>query len=150
MMLPNITASIAKFFFFLKEIPLLNSFIDDQTKLFTFTFFPSRFFLMSKIIENVSGWEGVSLKNHRYGGIEFRVNNQEIGHLHGSGLLDILFDVKTKTELLLHGEVEEHHVFKGTGWASIYLKGNTNFQEVMKLLELSFLLKQQQNHHANA
>lgn len=149
MTLPNITASIAKSFFYLKEIPLLNSFIDDQTKLFTFIFFPRRFFLMSKIIENVSSWKGVSLQNHRYGGIEFRVNNQEIGHLHGSGLLDILFDLKTKTELLLLGQVEEHHVFKGTGWASIYLKGNSSFQEVIQLLQVSFLLKQQ-NHHANA
>jgi Family of unknown function (DUF5519) len=71
----------------------------------------------------------------------FRVNNQELGHLHGSGLLDILFDKKTKDTLLENKQVSEHHVFKNTGWASFYINKNTDYQEVINLLQISFLSK---------
>jgi hypothetical protein len=65
----NLTSLVAKAFSWLKEIPLLPIFIDEQIKLFTFIFSPRLFFLMSKIIQEVKTWEGVSTKTHRYGGI---------------------------------------------------------------------------------
>lgn len=41
------------------------------------------------IVDAVSTWEGVTIAPHRFGGIEFRVDNREIGHLHGDYQADI-------------------------------------------------------------
>ncbi len=39
----------------------------------------------------VTGWPGVKEKPHWFAGVEFRVNGHEIGHLHGSRLVDLPF-----------------------------------------------------------
>ena len=33
-------------------------------------------------------WPGVTVHDHRFGGMEFRVNGREMGHLHGDELAD--------------------------------------------------------------
>lgn len=42
---------------------------------------------MSTIIESIqkeiSSWPYVSAEPHRFGGIEFRFNKREMGHIHG-------------------------------------------------------------------
>lgn len=39
---------------------------------------------IAKMIEReVLNWSGVTVEHHRFDGMEFRVNNHEIGHLHG-------------------------------------------------------------------
>jgi hypothetical protein len=141
MKFPNLTSTIAKYFSFLKEIPLLPILIDEQIRLFTFIFKLGLFFLMSEIIKEIKTWEGISIHTHRYGGIEFRIKNKEIGHLHGGGLLDILFDKDTKDELFKNKQISEHHVFKNTGWGSFYICENSDFQEIIHLLKISFMLK---------
>lgn len=37
------------------------------------------------------GWPGVTVHDHRFGGIEFRVNGREMGHMHGDCLADLPF-----------------------------------------------------------
>src|SRR5215212_10805791 len=48
---------------------------------------------MASIRENiereVKGWPGVEARVHRFGGVEFRVNGHEIGHLHGDRMADL-------------------------------------------------------------
>lgn len=141
MRFPDLTSSIARYFSVLKEIPFLPILIDEQIRLFTFIFKPGLFFLMSEIIKEIKTWEGVSLHTHRYGGIEFRVANKEIGHLHGGGLLDILFDKHTKDVLVKNKRISEHHLIKNTGWGSLYIRENSDFQEIVYLLRISFMLK---------
>lgn len=148
MKFPNLTSTIAKYFSFLKEIPLLPILIDEQVKLLTFIFRPGLFFLMAQIIKEVKNWEGVSIHTHRYGGIEFRVENKEIGHLHGGGLLDILFDKDTKDSLFKNKQISEHHIFQNTGWGSLYLSEKSDFQEIIGLLRISFIMKKS-NRYAN-
>ena len=41
------------------------------------------------IEREVKGWPGVEARVHRFGGIEFRVNGHEIGHLHGDRMADL-------------------------------------------------------------
>jgi hypothetical protein len=35
------------------------------------------------VIGEVSRWEGVTVHDHRMGGVEFRLGRRELGHLHG-------------------------------------------------------------------
>ena len=48
------------------------------------------------IEREVTGWPGVEEKPHRFGGVEFRVNGHEIGHLNGSWLADLPFPVRMR------------------------------------------------------
>lgn len=43
------------------------------------------------IEHEVLNWSGVTVEPHCFGGIEFRINNREIGHLHGNYLADLQF-----------------------------------------------------------
>ena len=50
---------------------------------------------MNKIIETIEkeilNWPYVTAEPHRFGGVEFRLNKREIGHIHSEGLADIPF-----------------------------------------------------------
>ena len=47
---------------------------------------------MTSIAEQIShellSWPGVTVQPHRFGGLEFRLNGHELGHLHGSRQAD--------------------------------------------------------------
>ena len=69
---------------------------------------------MSKVIEiiekEILSWPYVTAEPHRFGGIEFRLNKKEMGHIHSEGLADIPFPMKTRDELVNSGLVKPHHV----------------------------------------
>jgi hypothetical protein len=92
---------------------------------------------MASIRENiereVKGWPGVEARVHRFGGVEFRVNGHEIGHLHGDRMADLPFPVRMRKELVGSGKAQLHHVLPQTGWVSYYLRGE---QDVAGALDL--------------
>jgi hypothetical protein len=45
--------------------------------------------IRESIEREVKGWPGVEARVHRFGGVEFRVNGHEIGHLHGDRMADL-------------------------------------------------------------
>ena len=53
-----------------------------------------------RIEREVGAWEGVVVRPHRFGGVEFTVGRREIGHLHGSRLADIPFPVAIREQLV--------------------------------------------------
>ena len=67
------------------------------------------------IEREVTGWPGVEARGHRFGGVEFRVNGHEIGHLHGDRLADLPFPVRMREELVESGKAQVHHVLPQTG-----------------------------------
>jgi hypothetical protein len=87
-----------------------------------------------EIIEReVRRWPGVEARGHRFGGVEFRVNGHEIGHLHGDRMADLPFPVKMREKLVGSGKAQPHHVLPQTGWVSYYLRGE---QDVAGALDL--------------
>jgi len=70
------------------------------------------------IEREVGGWPGVEAEVHRFGGVEFRVNGHEIGHLHGDRMADLPFPVRMRKELVEAGRAQVHHVLPRTGWVS--------------------------------
>src|SRR5262249_40004983 len=83
-------------------------------------------------------WEGVTVEAHRFGGIEFRVDRREIGHLHGDRLADIPFPKSVRDELVAAGRAQRHHVLPDTGWVSRYIRGADDVQDVIALLRLAY------------
>ena len=92
-----------------------------------------------EIVEReVSGWPGVEVGPHRFGGVEFRLRGHEIGHLHGSRLADLPFPVRMRKELVEAGKAEPHHLLPQTGWVSYYPRGPEDAPAVVELFRLNY------------
>lgn len=78
---------------------------------------------------------------HRFGGIEFIVDNKEIAHIHSNGLFDIFFPKQLSKALIEKGWCEDHHVFPGSGWVSFRIQRYTKLKEPMQLFYWSKELK---------
>ncbi|MBL7873340.1 MAG: DUF5519 family protein [Cyclobacteriaceae bacterium] len=123
----------------LKHVPVLPHLFDALLKISSI--FSNKYLLdyLDEIENEVLSWEHVALQMHKFGGTQFNFNGKELGHIHGNGLLDILFSRKTKSELMLKYCVNEHHVFKDSGWISFQVKTEVDKKIAIQLLRYSYL-----------
>ncbi len=94
--------------------------------------------LREAVEREVSSWDGVETRPHRFGGVEFRVRGHEIGHLHGSRLADLSFPIRMRKELVAEGKAEPHHLLPQTGWVSYYPHGPEDVPAVIDLFRLNY------------
>jgi hypothetical protein len=94
--------------------------------------------IAERIGQEVLGWPGTEAKPHRFGGIEFRVNGHEIGHLHGSRWADLPFPVRVRKDLVAEGKARSHHVLPRTGWVSYPILGEEDAEGVLELFRLNY------------
>ena len=90
------------------------------------------------IEREVTGWPGVEARVHRFGGVEFRVNGHEIGHLHGDRLADLPFPVRMREELVDSGKARAHHVLPQTGWVSYRIRGPEDVEGALELFRKNY------------
>lgn len=90
------------------------------------------------IVDTVSTWEGVMIAPHRFGGIEFRVDHREIGHLHGNYQADIPFSAQLRKELVASGRASLHHIYPNSGWVSFYVRSADDVSALIELLKLNY------------
>ena len=83
-------------------------------------------------------WPGVTTGIHRFGGTEFRVGCREIGHLHGHGLLDILFTRAVRDETVQAGIARPHHIFPQSTWVSFDVQSIEDVPQALKLLRRNY------------
>jgi hypothetical protein len=69
---------------------------------------------LERIEAEVASWPGVAVKQHRFGGIEFRVGDRPIGHLHGDRRAEI------------------------RGRSSRYIRSDEDADEVIGLLRMNY------------
>lgn len=91
-----------------------------------------------RIEREVMGWDGVEGRPHRFGGVEFRVNGHEIGHLHGDRLADLPFPRRTREELVAAGKARPHHVMPQTGWVSYPIRAASDEEGAVALFRLNY------------
>ncbi len=89
----------------------------------------------------VSQWPEVISGPHRFGGKEWRIGKNEIGHIHGDSMLDITFPRKVRDELVAAGWAELHHLYPQIG-ISFYLNSPDDIQRAIDLLRISYDLIQ--------
>jgi Family of unknown function (DUF5519) len=63
----------------------------------------------------VEKWEGVTLHDHRFGGIELRLGRRELGHLHRS-FADLPFPRRIRDELVSARRGQPHHLLPESGF----------------------------------
>jgi hypothetical protein len=97
---------------------------------------------MDSIVEliesEVMSWPNVEKLPHRFGGVEFRVNGHEIGHLHGNRQADLPFPVRMREELVAEGRASLHHILPQTGWVSYYIRGPEGIPGLIELFRLNY------------
>lgn len=97
-----------------------------------------------KITLAVTAWAGVSIKPHRFGGVEYVIGKREIGHIHGDHMLDIPFPKKVRDEIVAAGRAQPHHILPDTGWVSFYLRQEEDVEQAIALLHESYQIAQKQ------
>ncbi len=83
-------------------------------------------------------WPRVETAPHRFGGVEFRVDRREIGHVHPSGMLDLPFPVRMRRDLVSAGRAEAHHMLPNTGWVTFRIKSEHDLPAAVDLLRLNY------------
>lgn len=94
--------------------------------------------LQAQITDEVTSWEGVTAKPHRFGGVQYAIGRREIGHIHGDRQVDIPFPRKVRDELVAAGRAQPHHILPETGWITLYLRRPQDTQHAIELLAESY------------
>jgi Family of unknown function (DUF5519) len=130
---------VVKYLGFLKNVPLLPQVFEVYLILWSFIFKPEVLDVIDAVRDEVLSWNDTSESMHKYGGTQFDCRGKEIGHIHGNGILDILFSKKIKEQLLAEGKIKDHHVFTRSGWVSFYIRKKEDEVYAIQLLHLSYL-----------
>jgi hypothetical protein len=98
---------------------------------------------MKALVESISAWPGVSIHEHQYDGVEFRVDGREIGHIHWVGIVDIPFTLKVRDALIRARRAERHHWLPNSGWTTVRVSASWtgNARELLRLSYLSVRTK---------
>jgi luciferase-like monooxygenase len=97
--------------------------------------------LIKRLIDAVAALEGVTSAPHRFGGVEWRVEGSEIGHIHPNGMLDILYSKAVRERLVADGLTGLHHILPETGWTTFYIRSEEDVERALWLVTLSYVQK---------
>lgn len=125
----------------LKHIPPLPHVFDALLKICALFTNKNLLDYLDDLEREVLLWKGTSVELHKYGGTQFNYRGKELGHIHGNGLLDLLFSRKAKAELIKNYGVKEHHIFKDSGWISFQIKTEADKNLAIELLKMSHRAK---------
>jgi hypothetical protein len=97
---------------------------------------------INDLTTHLTTWHNLSASPHRYGGIEYRLHNTEIGHIHRGGQVDILFSRAIRQQLVAENKAELHHILPESGWITFRVHTASDIQHAIWLFRLSYLQKQ--------
>jgi Family of unknown function (DUF5519) len=95
--------------------------------------------ILEKIKKEILSWPNVTAEQHKFGGVEFRLNKREMGHIHGDHLADLPFPMKARNELVSSGRASPHHVMPQSGWVSYWIeKGGEDVAAIIGLFRIRY------------
>ncbi len=83
-------------------------------------------------------WDGVEVRPHRFGGVEFRVGAREIGHVHLDGTADLLVPVRLRRDLVAAGRATAHRSLPHSGWISLRIRSEHDVPAAVELFRLNY------------
>jgi hypothetical protein len=88
-----------------------------------------------RLVETVREWPGVTLEEGRFGSTRFMLGRRELGHVHGSSILDMPLPKPMKAELIERGEAIPHRFTRPeSGWVTIELDDPDAVERAIRLL----------------
>ncbi len=94
--------------------------------------------LGERVASIIKHWDGVDLRPHQFGGVEFRVSHREIGHVHLDGVADLLMPVRLRRDLVAAGRAEAHRTQPHSGWISFRLRNEHDVPAALELFRLNY------------
>ncbi|MCH5584519.1 DUF5519 family protein [Shimazuella sp. AN120528] len=94
--------------------------------------------ILQTLREKLLALEGVNEQSHRFGGVEFRYQSKELGHIHGEKLADLPFPKKIRDELIESKLAEPHHIYPNSGWVSFYINSEKDIDILLKLFYMQY------------
>lgn len=94
--------------------------------------------IRARLVREIGQWPGVTVGQHRYGGIEFRLGRRELGHLHGDYLADLPFPAPIRRRLVECGQALPHHILPRSGWVSYPIRDLAAAGGALALFRLSY------------
>jgi hypothetical protein len=94
---------------------------------------------LQTLVDKVSAWPNISIHPHRFGGLEFRFGNAEVGHVHTGGTVDIPLPRPVRDALLAEGLAEEHRWVPNSGWITFHVRKQEDLKHAVWLMRLSYL-----------
>jgi hypothetical protein len=88
--------------------------------------------VLETVRDELQTWTGVTVHDHRFGGIEFRLGRRELGHLHRS-FADLPFPRRVRDELIAQGRARPHHVLPDSGWVTVPMRTQADVANVIAL-----------------
>jgi hypothetical protein len=127
---------VVRHFRWLARVPGLPQYFDALLLASTWILRRSRLAAMERLeTEALRLYSGRCLNSHRFGGLEFlEKDGQELGHLHGHGLLDVAVGRTEALSLIAAGRVRPHHVLPGSKWVSFQIESCADVPFALDLL----------------
>jgi hypothetical protein len=94
--------------------------------------------LSARVRDIVAQWDGVTVQPRRLGGVTFRVQHREFGHLHGNAMVDVPCSIRMRRDLVAAGRARPHHTLPASGWVSHPLRTLHDVPAVVALLKLNY------------
>jgi hypothetical protein len=94
--------------------------------------------ITDSIKKEILAWPDVTCNSYRYGGIEFRVNNRDMGHIHGEKLADLPFPMEIRKTLIASGKVLPHIIYPESMWVSYIIRSEEDCPQIIELFRLQY------------
>jgi hypothetical protein len=96
----------------------------------------------TKITENIKheilSWPCVTSNPYHLGGIEFRVNKRDMGHIHGDKLADLPFPIEIRKDLVASGKALPHIIYPESMWVSYFIRSEEDAPKIIDLFRLQY------------
>ena len=90
------------------------------------------------ISDQVVSWPGVTAHDHQFGGVEFRLGNRQLGHLHGDRIADIPLRRALRDELVATGRARVHRWRPDSDWVTVDIDSEAGRDEAVRLLRAGY------------
>lgn len=127
----KIASFVSKKFSKYKGFIILTTVFDKVLLTFTFLFYHKTFKNIMSFKTTVNNWDNVVSKRHQFGGIQFDINGMEICHIHGNGIIDILWKNKKERDYLVEKQFcSPHHVHPKSKWTTFFLNSKNLLKDL--------------------
>lgn len=94
--------------------------------------------ITENIKKEIISWPGVTSNPYHFGGIEFRVNKRDMGHIHGEKLADLPFPIEIRKDLIASGKALPHIIYPESMWVSYLIRSKEDGPKIVDLFWLQY------------
>jgi hypothetical protein len=94
--------------------------------------------ITENIKQEILSWPGVTSNPYQFGGIEFRVNKRDMGHIHGEKLADLPFPIEIRKEIISSGKALPHIIYPESMWVSYIIHSEEDIPKIIDLFRLQY------------